>query len=96
MVAYAPRHGDQEIPYRSVRRQMAAHPSAEALGLSVEIMRLPKRPIPEKVARRLAQEWSKEGVEAGLGGAAAAAARVSGSPAPLGRRAHVRMVGPKP
>ena len=35
----------------------------EALSLSVEIVRRPKRPIPEKVARRWAQEWAKEGVK---------------------------------
>src|SRR5215213_3351648 len=30
MVAYALRHGEQEIPYRSLRRRMALHRSASA------------------------------------------------------------------
>ena len=33
----------------------------EALGLSVEVVRKPKKPLPEKVAKRWAQEWAKEG-----------------------------------
>ena len=31
----------------------------EALGLSVEIVRKPPRPVPEKVAKRWAEEWAK-------------------------------------
>jgi transposase len=34
----------------------------EVLGLRVEIVRRPPKPIPEKVARRRAEEWAKEGV----------------------------------
>jgi len=30
MVAYAPPHGEQEIPYRSVRQRMALHQSASS------------------------------------------------------------------
>ncbi len=33
----------------------------EVLGLSVEIVRRPPKPIPEEVARSWAQEWAKEG-----------------------------------
>ncbi len=33
----------------------------EALGLSVEVVRRPRKPIPEKVARLWAEEWAKEG-----------------------------------
>jgi putative transposase len=35
----------------------------EILGLSVEIVRRPPKPIPEMVARRWAEEWAKEGVK---------------------------------
>jgi len=34
-----------------------------ALGLSVEVVRKPKKPLPEEVARRWAEEWAKEGKE---------------------------------
>ena len=33
----------------------------EALGLSVEIVRRPPKPLPEKVARTWVEEWAKEG-----------------------------------
>jgi putative transposase len=33
----------------------------EALGLSVEIVRRPRKPIPEEVAKIWAEEWAKEG-----------------------------------
>jgi transposase len=33
----------------------------EVLGLSVEIVRRPPKPIPEKVAMRWVEEWAKEG-----------------------------------
>jgi len=33
----------------------------EALGLSVEVVRHPRKPVPEKVARLWAEEWAKEG-----------------------------------
>ncbi len=33
----------------------------EALGLSVEVVRRPPKPIPEKVAKIWAEEWTKEG-----------------------------------
>ena len=33
----------------------------EVLGLSVEVVRKPPKPIPEKVAQIWAQEWAKEG-----------------------------------
>ena len=33
----------------------------EVLGLSVEVVRKPPKPVPEKVAERWAAEWSKEG-----------------------------------
>jgi hypothetical protein len=35
----------------------------EALNLSVEAVRRPYKPIPEKVAKIWAQEWAKEGVK---------------------------------
>jgi putative transposase len=35
----------------------------EALGLSVEVVRKPPKPLPEKVAKVWAQEWAKEGKE---------------------------------
>jgi hypothetical protein len=34
-----------------------------ALSLSVEIVRKPKKPVPEKVAMIWAEEWAKEGKE---------------------------------
>ena len=33
----------------------------EALGLSVEVVRRPRKAVPEKVARLWAEEWAKEG-----------------------------------
>ena len=33
----------------------------EVLGLSVEVVRKPKKPVPEKVAKVWAEEWAKEG-----------------------------------
>ena len=33
----------------------------EAFGLSVEVVRKPPKPVPEKVARTWAEEWAKEG-----------------------------------
>ncbi len=33
----------------------------EAMGLSVEVVRKPPKPVPEKVAKRWAREWAKEG-----------------------------------
>ena len=35
----------------------------EALGLSVEVVRKPKKPVPEKVAELWAAEWAREGKE---------------------------------
>ena len=35
----------------------------EVLGVSVEVVRKPKKPVPEKVAEAWAQEWTKEGKE---------------------------------
>jgi len=35
----------------------------EALRLSVEVVRKPPKPVPEKVARTWAEEWAKEGKE---------------------------------
>jgi hypothetical protein len=35
----------------------------EVLGVSVEVVRKPKKPIPEEVAKNWAQEWAKEGKE---------------------------------
>jgi putative transposase len=34
----------------------------EALGLNVEVVRKPQKPVPEKVAQLWAAEWAKEGV----------------------------------
>src|SRR5215213_4787634 len=36
----------------------------EALNLSIEIVRKPKKPVPEEVAKIWAEEWAKEGEEA--------------------------------
>jgi hypothetical protein len=33
------------------------------MGLSVEVVRKPKKPLPEKVAKHWAEEWAKEGRE---------------------------------
>ena len=33
----------------------------EAMGLSVEVVRKPPKPVPEKVAKRWAEEWAKAG-----------------------------------
>jgi putative transposase len=35
----------------------------EVLGLSVEVVRKPKKPLPEEVAKTWAEEWAKEGKE---------------------------------
>jgi putative transposase len=35
----------------------------EGMGLSVEVVRKPQKPVPEKVAKRWAEEWAKEGKE---------------------------------
>jgi putative transposase len=35
----------------------------EVLGLSVEVVRKPPRPVPEKIAQMWAEEWAKEGKE---------------------------------
>jgi putative transposase len=35
----------------------------EVMGLSVEVVRKPPKPVPEKVAKVWAQEWAKEGKE---------------------------------
>ena len=35
----------------------------EVLGVSVKVVRKPQKPIPEKVAKRWAAEWGKEGKE---------------------------------
>jgi len=35
----------------------------ETLGLSVEVVRKPPKPVPEKVAKVWAEEWTKEGKE---------------------------------
>jgi putative transposase len=35
----------------------------EVMGLSVEVVRKPKKPVPEEVAKRWAREWAKEGKE---------------------------------
>ncbi len=35
----------------------------ETLGLSVEVVRKPRKPLPEEVAKVWAQEWAKEGKE---------------------------------
>jgi putative transposase len=35
----------------------------EEMGLSVEVVRKPRKPVPEKVAERWAAEWAKEGKE---------------------------------
>jgi Transposase DDE domain len=35
----------------------------EALGLSVEVVRKPPKPLPEQVAKMWAEEWAKEGKE---------------------------------
>jgi hypothetical protein len=31
------------------------------MGLSVEVVRKPPKPVPEEVAKRWAKEWAKEG-----------------------------------
>jgi putative transposase len=35
----------------------------EVLGLSVEVVRKPQKPVPEKIAKIWAQQWAKEGKE---------------------------------
>jgi putative transposase len=35
----------------------------EVMGLSVEVVRKPQKPVPEKVAELWAAEWTKEGKE---------------------------------
>jgi hypothetical protein len=45
--------------YRGRGRKWAV----EVLGLSVEVVRKPPKPVPEKVACTRAEEWAKEGKE---------------------------------
>jgi len=35
----------------------------EVMGLSVEVVRKPRKPLPEEVAKAWAREWAKEGIE---------------------------------
>jgi hypothetical protein len=35
----------------------------EVMGLSVEVVRKPQKPVPEKIAKLWAQQWAKEGKE---------------------------------
>ena len=35
----------------------------EVLGLSVEVVRKPRKPLPEEVAKRWAEEWAKESIK---------------------------------
>ncbi len=35
----------------------------EVLGVSVDVVRKPKKPLPENVAKRWAEEWAKEGIK---------------------------------
>ena len=35
----------------------------EVMGLSVEVVRKPPKPVPEKVAKTWAEEWAKEGIK---------------------------------
>src|SRR3712207_8026932 len=35
----------------------------EVLGLSIEVVRKPQKPVPEEVAKVWAKEWAKEGKE---------------------------------
>jgi putative transposase len=35
----------------------------EVMGLSVDVVRKPKKPLPENVAKRWAEEWAKEGIK---------------------------------
>jgi putative transposase len=35
----------------------------EVMGLSVEVVRKPRKPLPEKIAKLWAREWAKEGTE---------------------------------
>jgi hypothetical protein len=39
----------------------------EVMGLSVEVVRKPQKPVPEKIAKLWAQQWAKEGKEDGQG-----------------------------
>ena len=48
-----------DVGYRGRGRRWAE----EALRLSVEVVRKPPKPVPEKVARTWAEEWAKEGKE---------------------------------
>jgi len=46
--------------YRGRGRKWA---DEEVLGLSVEVVRKPPKPVPEEVAKVWAEEWAKEGKE---------------------------------
>jgi putative transposase len=48
-----------EAGYRGRGRRWAE----EVLGLSIEVVRKPPKPVPEKVAKVWAEEWAKEGKE---------------------------------
>jgi hypothetical protein len=66
----------------------------EVLGLSVQIVRRPPKPIPEEVARAWAKEWAKEGQKSQLA-QADAATRLRGIAEALGSRAHLFLAGPE-
>ena len=48
----------------------------EDMGLSVEVVCKPPKPVPEEVAKIWAEEWAKEGKRRWTGGSSCRAARL--------------------
>ena len=65
----------------------------EALGLRVEIVRKPAKPVPEKVAMIWAEEWAKEGKKVDWQRLAHAAQRLQGITPQVGGGKDLLLVG---
>src|SRR5215213_7639026 len=68
----------------------------EALGLRVEIVRKPAKPVPEKVAMIWAEEWAKEGKKVDWQRLTHAAQRLQGITPQVGGGKDLLLVGSEP
>ena len=68
----------------------------EALGLRVEIVRKPAKPVPEKVAMIWAEEWAKKGKKVDWQRLAHAAQRLQGITPQVGGGKDLLLVGSEP
>jgi len=68
----------------------------EALGLRVEIVRKPAKPVPEKVAMIWAEEWAKKGKKVDWQRLAHAAQRLQGITPQMGGGKDLLLVGSEP